>query len=1021
MGKLNIKDALTIRQIADIRQDKNDSDERNEDRSKDILSSLYSNNTHFIYELLQNAEDAKAERVCFKLEKDRLIFEHNGTPFTIEDFKAITNIGNSTKRGGQKIGKFGIGFKSVYSISDSPHIYSGEFSVKIINYNVPVEIEDISREKDLTVFIFPIKDAKIFKDIENALRDISLETILFLEKIQSIETNIINIKSRIHKKLTNNFFIEIKKENNFDNSQLQHKQYFYYTNNKKISIVFLMENGRLIKAPNTKINVYFPTEIDSHLNFYINAPFETSPTRESIIKNEASDFNRNLWGFVISCYISCLKKIKELNLVTANFIDILPIDTRDYFTNKVNGKPEFYQNFWTATFDLLKKDNYIPLSDFRLGKTDEIVLSDGFMPELVTTKLLKEIYNKIGFVSSEITLDKMVRLYDYLKKEHNVQEINFESFTRKLTKELLEVLSDEWLTAYYEKASEMEYLINKKNLYREIPIIRTECNDQVFAYIENLPNVYLPSFFKNDNRKCIKQAFLKNELCKKFFELLHIKEADAIQEIESTIEELKELIKILPFDEKRYIDKFEWMNFIYNEIKNDTEKLTNLKDYFKEAKIFLLYDGETFEKSSNCIINSEDNILLYEKVEQIPILSSIFKDMEPFFLQIGVNKNIVLKEQKLPSQKYPKQYTYLNGNKDYALLGFLDLIKNMTHEKSKILFRIFSDNKYKDKFLSSFLCGEIEYFYRSNKNEQPVSQFFDDIQNCTWVMNEKNNKKYSLSDLSKQEFAEINGVERKEIENSLFWRGFNFKSDVYDSLPENDKERLELTKDISTEELRELLENRKEHLLKNKQIDLPLINIDEKKTYLFDDSPLRYNGLKKEEAESHNNDEKNNLVNCKSKNKKSVLDDKGYVSQEYRKKLGLGGEKIVLIHLFEKYEKDGYQVIGEKGKDFSAIKNNSIINVIYKNDGFDTFGYDICIKEDNKVIEYIEVKTKFDSNLIDVSGSQWNFAKFCHMNNQEYNLYIVIVESAKIKAIGNPYTEWTNGNLFATPVQIRID
>ena len=44
----------------------------------EILSDLYSTPTHFIFELLQNADDSNAKHVYLSLEEDRLIFTHDG-------------------------------------------------------------------------------------------------------------------------------------------------------------------------------------------------------------------------------------------------------------------------------------------------------------------------------------------------------------------------------------------------------------------------------------------------------------------------------------------------------------------------------------------------------------------------------------------------------------------------------------------------------------------------------------------------------------------------------------------------------------------------------------------------------------------------------------------------------------------------------------------------------------------------------------------------------------------------------
>ena len=65
----------------------------------DLLAHQYSEKTHFIFELLQNAEDAKASEVKFLVENERLVFSHNGELlFTDENVKSITSIGQSSKR-----------------------------------------------------------------------------------------------------------------------------------------------------------------------------------------------------------------------------------------------------------------------------------------------------------------------------------------------------------------------------------------------------------------------------------------------------------------------------------------------------------------------------------------------------------------------------------------------------------------------------------------------------------------------------------------------------------------------------------------------------------------------------------------------------------------------------------------------------------------------------------------------------------------------------------------------------------
>src|SRR5258706_3283792 len=105
----------------------------------------YPDPVHFVYELLQNAEDQGATEANFELSADCLVFRHNGNPFTRADVENITGIGNSAKtQEANKIGRFGIGFKSVFAITDRPEIYTllegKPFAFAIEHLVVPVAI-----------------------------------------------------------------------------------------------------------------------------------------------------------------------------------------------------------------------------------------------------------------------------------------------------------------------------------------------------------------------------------------------------------------------------------------------------------------------------------------------------------------------------------------------------------------------------------------------------------------------------------------------------------------------------------------------------------------------------------------------------------------------------------------------------------------------------------------------------------------------------------------------------------------
>ena len=110
------------------------------DGIKNLLTELYPDKAHFIFELLQNAEDMNATEVNFSLYNDRLVFMHNGNKraFTLADVEAITNISKGTKKDDPTtIGQFGVGFKAVYAYTSTPEIYSEEHSFKIVDMLIP--------------------------------------------------------------------------------------------------------------------------------------------------------------------------------------------------------------------------------------------------------------------------------------------------------------------------------------------------------------------------------------------------------------------------------------------------------------------------------------------------------------------------------------------------------------------------------------------------------------------------------------------------------------------------------------------------------------------------------------------------------------------------------------------------------------------------------------------------------------------------------------------------------------------
>ena len=104
-----------------------------------ISKELNSESSHFLLELIQNANDNEYEsnkvpQLNFEYKNGYLRVDCNEKGFFPKHVLAISQVGNSTKANAKKIdgpiGEKGIGFKSVFKVADEVYITSRNFSFK---------------------------------------------------------------------------------------------------------------------------------------------------------------------------------------------------------------------------------------------------------------------------------------------------------------------------------------------------------------------------------------------------------------------------------------------------------------------------------------------------------------------------------------------------------------------------------------------------------------------------------------------------------------------------------------------------------------------------------------------------------------------------------------------------------------------------------------------------------------------------------------------------------------------------
>ncbi len=348
-----------------------------EDGIKHLLADLYPDNAHFIYELLQNAEDAKATEVRFILKEDGVEFEHNGGRlFSDEDVEAITSIGISTKKDDPtNIGKFGVGFKAVFAYTETPEVASGEFHFRIRDLVVP-DTNGLAHcdlgEKE-TRFSFPFNNPekareKARDEIERNLRRLNESTLLFLNNIRKIEyllpdsppgflerreTDGNRIKILIEhpedSEETSVFFLRFEKEVVVNDEDDKPKSC-------RIAIAFGLEKpegqGWEIRALNRgQVCIYFPAEKErSNLRFHLHAPFASTVARDSV---RDSDANEDLCGHLANLTTESMIAIRDQGLLDVGFLAVLP--------NERDNIPAFYRPIQERLIEAFKSESLTPM------------------------------------------------------------------------------------------------------------------------------------------------------------------------------------------------------------------------------------------------------------------------------------------------------------------------------------------------------------------------------------------------------------------------------------------------------------------------------------------------------------------------------------------------------------------------------------------------------------------------------------------------------------------------------------
>lgn len=261
-------------------------------------------------EMLQNADDASADRVRFEVVGDLLFCANDGREFTQQDFHSLCRSAASGKTRGESIGYRGIGFKSVAGIGNEIHVISGQLSatfsrdltraalgthlptplIRIPHPFSKAEQSEVNQRAQFllqqgftTVFVVEGLDKSA---VATELADFGSDYLLFLRNVTEV---VIDANRTAEYGCT-------RAQRGSGGRQVwtrspRGEEEWLIKEGNKVAIAFAFADGKAtpLKPADAVAHAFLPTLEQTGLGVRINADFSTDPSRTRIILDEATE------------------------------------------------------------------------------------------------------------------------------------------------------------------------------------------------------------------------------------------------------------------------------------------------------------------------------------------------------------------------------------------------------------------------------------------------------------------------------------------------------------------------------------------------------------------------------------------------------------------------------------------------------------------------------------------------------------------------------------------------------------
>lgn len=521
--------------------------------AQDFFVDCYDDRTHFIFELLQNAEDALRRRgtcwsgerrVSFDLTQDALTLSHFGIPFDEADVEGICNIGKSTKDE-HSIGRFGIGFKSVYAFTDCPEIHSGADDFAIRDYVHPSPADRIDRDPAETLIVLPLKaDNKTAgSEIVDGFKRLGPSVLLFLRSTEEINWSVQDDASgfylrdkpeplgeNVHRI---NLIGKESGQEEVDEHWLVFRRKVFLPEGEaagRVEVAFSLQASKeqpdkwnVVPVATSPLVVFFPTVVETGLGFLVQGPYRTTPNRDNIRRNDP--WNKSLVEKTVELLIEAMRWLRDQSMLDTSALGCLPLDPKKFPDGSI------FAPMFGAVCKALREEplmpgfggGYIAASKSRLARTKE--LRELFDPKQVAMLFGGDV---AGWLAGDITQDRTPELRQYLMQELGVAEVTPATVVTCLTADFLKAQTDEWIVALYEFLNGQGTALQRQ--LGTVPLVRLVDGCHVTARQDGKPRVFLPGTLET-GFPTVRPSVCTTDKARQLLESLGITKPDPVDDV----------------------------------------------------------------------------------------------------------------------------------------------------------------------------------------------------------------------------------------------------------------------------------------------------------------------------------------------------------------------------------------------------------------------------------------------------------------------------------------------------------